>query len=368
MNIQICIFILIENIFITIEQSNPNNNETNNKGIKNYNNNNEHKIKQFLFHIGLILLFIIVFYLTIKLFIKCCKKRYAFQKLYNNFINNKLMNEDIIDQVRYVYGFNYVNSFLKEKIFLACKYKDKYEEIKNCGNCSICLNDFNSYDRIYITSCHHVYHKNCMDGYLDLIIKDIEPEEKEIENFHEHFHCPNCKEYLYANKSFLQKMNNNVEVVNVNNIEEIKIENDSIKNDGKVIEVPIIKSRRNIKIDSIITLESTSKRSMQHKKKNKKLGFKKNIYKRDKNSQEANNNNDNKNGNIADIITTKNLPYIEVDNNSNYQSNMKLKDNLEMGKNKKISYKVIRSDNNSKINVFTLKKGEINVQVNNNIK
>jgi hypothetical protein len=47
---------------------------------------------------------------------------------------------------------------------------------------------------------------------------------------------------------------------------------------------------------------------------------------------------------------------------------MKLKDNLEMGKNKKISYKVIRSDNNSKINVFTLKKGETNVHVNNNIK
>jgi hypothetical protein len=162
-------------------------------------------------------------------------------------------------------------------------------------------------------------------------------------------------------------MNNNVEVVNVNNIEEVKIENDNIKNDERVIKIPIIKSRRNVRIDNIITLEGTSKRTMQYKKKNKRLGFKKNINKSGKNEQEENNN-DNKNENIADIITTNNLPYIEVDNNPNYQSNMKLKDNLEMGKNKKIDYKVIRSDNNSKINVFTLKKEEINVHVNNNIK
>ena len=362
MNVQIYIFILIENLFITIEQSNQNNNETNNKNDKS---SNRKRLIQFLTHIGLMLLFIIGFYMIVKLFIKCCKKRYAFQKLYNNFITNKLMSEEIIDQVKYVYGFDYVIWFLKEKIFLACKYKDKYEEIKNCGNCSICLSDFSSNDKIYITSCHHVYHKNCMNGYLDLIIKDIDPEEKEIENFHEHFHCPNCKEYLYANKSFLHKMNNNVEVVNANNIEEVKIENDNIKNDEKIIKVPIIKSRRNIRIDSIITLESTSKRSIQHKKKNRGLGFKKKMYKGDKNNQEANNNNDNKNENNADIITTKHLPYIEADNNPNYQSNMKLKDNLEIGKNKKMSYKIIRNDNNSKINVFTLNKEEI---INNNIK
>ena len=341
MKFVIYIFILIENIFITIEQTNINN------GTNIKDNNDKSKIKQFLFHLGLLLLFIISFYIIVRITIKCCRKRYAFQKLYLNFINNKLIDDETIEQVKYLYGFDYIISFLKEKVFISCKYKDKYDEIKNCGNCSICLSGFELNHRIFITQCNHVYHKKCMTDYIDLIIKQMNPEEKEIENFHDHFHCPNCKEYLYLNKSFIQNMNNNVEVVNDNNIEEMNIDN--IQVEEKATKINIGKFRHNIRINNIITTDNTSKRPIHHKKKKKKFGFKKKINKNKKDNQEPTSNNDNKNDNRDDIIVNKKLPNVEMDPYQNYQSNMKLKDNLEMGKNNKISYQVIRSHNN-KIN------------------
>ena len=401
MRFVIYILIIIEEIFITIEQKDTNINLNKNETNINHNNNNENKnnskkLKQFLLHIGLMLFFIISFYIAVKIFIKCCKKRYAFHKLYVGFIKHKLIKEEIIDQVKYVYGFNYVILFLKEKIFISCKYKDKYEQIKNCGNCSICLNGFNLNDKIFITSCNHVYHNKCMTDYIKLIIKEIDPDEKDIENFHDYFHCPNCKEFLYANRSFLQKANNNINnnVVEVNdNIEEINIENNNNNLDEKNTKISSYKSRQNVKINNIVSTESSSKRTIPYKRKNKRLGFKKidkkkedknskietNVYDNINNNNNSNNNsnnisnnNSNNSGNKNDVNTNKNLPYIEGDNNP-YQSNMKLKDNLEVGrmkKNNKLSFKVIRKDKiNKKKDVKpTDNKNVVIVDVNNNDK
>ena len=82
MRFVIYIFIIIEEIFITIEQKdtnfNLNKNETNTNNNNNENKNDSKKLKQFLLHIGLMVFFIILFYIVVKIFIKCCKKNMHF--------------------------------------------------------------------------------------------------------------------------------------------------------------------------------------------------------------------------------------------------------------------------------------------------
>ena len=53
------------------------------------------------------------------------KKNSSFQKLNEDYMKNKIMNEEIIDQVKCVYGFDFIITFLKEKIFISCKYAQK---------------------------------------------------------------------------------------------------------------------------------------------------------------------------------------------------------------------------------------------------
>ena len=333
-------FIIIANIIITLEQKASNNLQKIDSENKNKNNNKDNKskkIKKFLFHIALIIIFIILLYIVIKIFVKCCKKKFAMQKLFEGFSDNKLLKVEAIDHVNYVYGFNYVIDFLFNKIFISSKFKQKKNELKNCGNCSICLNGFDLSDKIFITACNHVFHNNCMKEYLALIIKDINPDE-EIENFHDYFHCPNCKEYLFINRIFLEQNRKN------ENIEEIECKNDSKNNEHKIKEFKnrdlIIISQKprktNInKINNFISTEGSSIRNLSELAKNGKKAKivkkkKRPIFQKGKNEIiKSSDKNENKNENI----NTKNIQVVDIQSNNDIQSNMNLKDNIEFQKN-----------------------------------
>ena len=316
MKTNIFFFIVIANFLITNGQKEKNNNKNESSNIndddKKYDNKSKN-IRTFILYISFIIIFIILVYILVKLFVKCFKKKFAFKKLFEGFMDDKLIKEEIIDQVKYVYGFNYIISFLKDIIFISCKYKEKYEELKNCGNCSICLNGFDLNDKIFITACNHVYHNKCMVDYLNLITKEINPTEKEIQNFHNYFKCPNCKEYLFANRNFLEKTK--IPEINIDNQNKIDIKNDLI--------VVSHKSRQNVKNNNIISTESSSIRNLKKKFYKKKKRDKKSIF---RNVENIKNNVGNKNEIISSIKST-----MDQDNN-NIQSNMKLKETFQVQK------------------------------------
>lgn len=316
MKTNIFFFIVIANFLITNGQKEKNNNKNESSNIndddKKYDNKSKN-IRTFILYISFIIIFIILVYILVKLFVKCFKKKFAFKKLFEGFMDDKLIKEEIIDQVKYVYGFNYIISFLKDIIFISCKYKEKYEELKNCGNCSICLNGFDLNDKIFITACNHVYHNKCMVDYLNLITKEINPTEKEIQNFHNYFKCPNCKEYLFANRNFLEKTK--IPEINIDNQNKIDIKNDLI--------VVSHKSRQNVKNNNIISTESSSIRNLKKKFYKKKKRDKKPIF---RNVENIKNNVGNKNEIISSIKST-----MDQDNN-NIQSNMKLKETFQVQK------------------------------------
>ena len=276
---------------------------------------------------GSIVLFIILVYLIIKLFVRLCKKRFAFKVLFEEFSENKLISEKTIDQIKYLYGFNYVIFFLKEKIFISCKFNNKRKILKNCGNCSICLGPFTLDEKIFITSCDHVFHEKCMTDYINLIVKDIDPNEKEIENFHNYFQCPNCKEFLFTNRSFLipKKEENSTDNNKENNNEEHK--------KGGDIFMVSTKSKPNI--NNFISTEASSKRNLSRMAKKPK----KHIHKKGQNRE-----NINKKENNNVIADTQ---IIEVENV--YKSDMKLKDNMAFHRNEKIDKSSSINENTSDI-------------------
>ena len=352
-------FILIVNIYISFEQWEKN--ET------NYNDDKSNKsknLKEFIIQICLIVLSIIMLFIITQLFISICKKRYAYQRLFEGFIGNKLIKEDIINQVKYIYGLKYIFLFLKEKIFLSCKYNQKIDRLKDCGNCSICLNSFNLNDLIFITLCNHVYHNKCMSEYLKLIIKGINPGERDFENFHNYFRCPNCKEYLFINKNFIQQNKNNIRIYNEkinNDLNSNNIENNLVLKNPHNIEGH--RKTNNISYESSSTRRLSSMRNESIGKRIKRK--KKTIFKKFPN----------KNNIKIKNIVENNLPGIEGENDSNYQSNMRLKGKIEINnniynKNKK-SFKVIRNTNsNLKDNLLfnsrkSKMKKEISLDVNN---
>jgi hypothetical protein len=231
-------------------------------GIKNSNDkaiDSSLKLKFFLIHISTLILIIIFFFVIIKFSVQCFKKLNSYKILKNNYVKKKLMDEEVIAKVKYIYGFKYVISFLLEKLFVSCKYKEKMEEIKECGNCSICLNGFELKDKIFITLCRHVYHEKCMLDYLKIITKELEPNDIEITDFHRYFMCPNCKEYLYINKDFLPYKNIHNNNDNNDNIPEIQ-EN---KKDSNIENVRIIghKSRQVNKANLLTNSESSTNRN-----------------------------------------------------------------------------------------------------------
>lgn len=313
----IIVYIIILNIFTTIEDnSNSNNNSkpntTKNKD-KDKEKNKSENIKSFIIHISFIVGFIILVYISIKICIRCCKKRFAYKKLLGNFVNNQLLGEEVIEQVKYVYGFDYVMSFLTDIIFISCKYKQKIEEIKNCGNCSICLNGFDLNDKIFITACNHVYHNKCITDYLNLIVKDLDISEREIENFHDNFQCPNCKEFLFSNRKFLEKYNHA-------NIEEITEKGNNNNNNMKNVEVVIVSHKsKKIPFNNLISTEGSSKRNLKTRK-----------SKIMQNNNTSTQGSQNSHKHAKDIPKTSDIKIENIEGeNNNYQSDMKLKNNIE---------------------------------------
>ena len=367
MKIIIYYYLIIVNIFITLEQkasSNLQKNDPENKDKDNNNDSKSKKIKAFLLHIGLIIAFIILLYIIIKIFVKCCKKNFAMQKLFEGFSNTKLLKVEAIDHVNYVYGFNYVMDFLLNKIFISCKFKQKKNNLKNCGNCSICLNGFDLSDKIFITACNHIFHKNCMKDYLALIIKDINPDE-EIQNFHDYFQCPNCKEYLFTNRDFLEqnRKKENIEEIECNNYNknnEHKLKD--LKN-GDLIIISQKPRKNNINnINNFISTEGSSIRNLSELAKNGKKSReikkkKKQILKKGKNKEIVNSSNENENKN--ELISTKNNQAVDIENNNGIQSNMKLKDNIELQKNTNNDNKKPLKNNNNIENSIVINKSNI---------
>ena len=347
-------FIIFANILITLEEKE--NNKKNDISNKNNNDNKDiksKKIKEFLFHISLIVIFVILLFVIIKIIVKYCKKKLAFEKLFDEFSKHKLMREEAIDQVKYVFGFNYVISFLKDIVFISCKYKHKINELKNCGNCSICLSGFILSDKIFITACNHVYHNKCMTDYLNLIFKEIESSEKEIHNFHNYFQCPNCKEYLFTNRNFLpqNKKDEVIEEMNfVKDNQDKKLTLKDLKNDLIIISHKSKHKKNKNNMDT----ETSSKRTLSSLTKHRKIHkIKKKMKKSEFNKGQ---NNENNNENKDEIISTNNIQAIEIENNnSNIQSNMKLKDNFEGQNNMKIKNQkylnvIINNNDNEKTN------------------
>ena len=314
--------LLFINIYNSFEQN------ENNKKNDNNEKNKSKKLKIFLLQMGSIVLFIILIYLIMKLCVKLCKKRFAFNKLLEEFSKNKLLSEKAIDQIKYIYGLNYVISFLKEKIFISCKFNDKNNILKNCGNCSICLGSFSLDEKIFITSCNHVYHDKCMTDYLDLIVKDINPNEGQIENFHNYFQCPNCKEFLFINRAFLKPSKK--EEKNIDNINEIN--NEEHKKGGDIF---VVSAKSKSNINNFISTEASSKRNLSRTAKKQK----KHIHKKGQNKENANNKKNN--NEIADT------QIIEVENI--YKSDMKLKDNMAFQESEKIDKPNSKNENASDI-------------------
>ena len=166
-----------------------------------------------------------------------------------------------------------------------------------------------------------------MTYYINLIVKDIDPNEKEIENFHNYFQCPNCKEFLFTNRSFLKpkKEENSTDNNKENNNEEHK--------KGGDIFMVSTKSKPNI--NNFISTEASSKRNLSRKAKKPK----KHIHKKGQNSE-----NINKKENTNVIADTQ---IIEVENI--YKSDMKLKDNMAFHQNEKTDKSSSINDNTSDI-------------------
>lgn len=342
--------ILFLNFLITLEEKENKNKQDSNNKDKNKTNKSK-KLKIFLLQLGVIIIIIILIYFLIKLCVCICKKKLAFKKLLEEFSKNKLISEKTIDQIKYIYGFEYVISFLKEIIFISCKFNNKIKEIRNCGNCSICLNGFNLDDKIFITSCNHVYHNKCMTDYLKLIVKDINPNENNIENFHNYFQCPNCKEYLFKNRLFLQnerKVENDIE----DNNNEFK-PNELDKRNVFIISK---KSRNNIK--NIISTEGSSKRNISALARNVKNKKKiKHVYKKGHENGVINNNINKKQIHNTNIIEGEN----------NYKSDMKLKENIEFQNKENIIDKPDSiSGNNNRIEIQSNSKN-ISIKENGDI-
>ena len=349
MNVIIYGFIIIVNIFNTIEQIASSSQSKNIENNDNNKNDNSKRIKSFFIDLSLIIILVISLTTIIKLIIKYCKKKYAFKKLYEDYIKNKLMNEEIIDQVKCVYGFNFIISFLKEKIFISSKYNEKNNELKNCEICSICQNNFNLNDKIYITSCNHVYHKICMVDYLQLIIDDNDLTKNEKEKFHIFFQCPNCKEFLFTNRALIHENKNDIEKnddkINENNVENFYY----LKNNDIII------SHDYKKDDNITSTDRNSKRNLSainHQNKEIKKMKILNAKKRQSNDEEIENDIENKNK----IINIKRQNIVEGEISPSHQSNMKLKGHLYFQQNNIIQSNI----NNINDNYMDTNKNEKN--------
>ena len=230
-------------LILTTQESTIDGSSEDSKSSSSSSNSKLTKIEIFIYILCVVIFLVLLFICLSKILIIVCQRYSAFEKLMQSYVKDELAkNNNLLNQIRFVYGLKYIFLFLYDKIFKSTTYRA--DKIKYLGNCTICLNDFNEKDKIYITSCEHIYHKKCMENYLELIKKEIEKNEGEIENFSSYFHCPNCKGFLFANKKIkfisidIQKnCNENKNIVNNNIVNNININvNNFVNNENKDVD------------------------------------------------------------------------------------------------------------------------------------
>ncbi|KAL0296683.1 UNVERIFIED_CONTAM: E3 ubiquitin-protein ligase RHA2B [Sesamum radiatum] len=68
----------------------------------------------------------------------------------------------------------------------ACSYPNPSDGVDGLdADCVVCLNRLSEGDRVRELACHHVFHKDCLDGWLD----------------HLNFNCPLCRAPLVSDES-----------------------------------------------------------------------------------------------------------------------------------------------------------------------
>ena len=67
----------------------------------------------------------------------------------------------------------------------------KFTEDCNYKNCTICLEDFKLKSKLSILSCEHIYHKKCINDWI------------ESKNDTMNVKCPNCNTFIYNNNEEL---------------------------------------------------------------------------------------------------------------------------------------------------------------------
>ena len=176
-------------------------------------------IELFFIIITIFVIITLVIFGVSKVILLCCKKSQAFQQLMGDLQKNENISNELLYQIKFTYGVKYIIMFLVNKIFTSTKYK--IQNIKYFGNCTICVSDFNENEKIYITSCRHIFHRKCMINYLELIEKEIEKQNQhELNNS---FKCPNCKQLLFLKK----KIQNTKKSIKENNISDSDINSGS---------------------------------------------------------------------------------------------------------------------------------------------
>ena len=233
-NTTIILLIFFIIIPYTLEESTTNTTNSKNANTKNKQSSSSEKeltILQLFFIITslFITVTLLIFGLS-QLILLCCRKSHAFQKLTSYFELNYNISNELLYQIKYTYGTQYIIKFLTNKVFTSTKYT--ILKIKYFGDCTICMNEFKENEKVYKTSCEHIFHRKCMTDYLELIKKDIEKQNQhELNNL---FKCPNCKQFLF----FKQK---------IKNIKKNKKEN-SISDDdsypGSTIKLQMVKNKK----------------------------------------------------------------------------------------------------------------------------
>ena len=208
------ILFLTLNINIPTFQANLNNNILKANRIRNstfaenlsFSKKKYSNLNRFLCIIGVVsFIFLLVFFLA-KISAFCGLKKFVHSKLFEKYAKNELINDNnLLFGIKEIYGIKYIFSFLFEKIFISTEFKKAKN--KYLDTCTICMDDFNEKDKIYTTSCEHIFHRKCIENYLNLIKREIADERRIIENINSYLRCPNCKSYLLS-KSILSKEKN----------------------------------------------------------------------------------------------------------------------------------------------------------------
>ena len=272
--LNINIFALQANINSSMLKTNRNKSNTSTDSSSS-SKNKFSNFKYCLCIIGVIsFLFLLIFFLA-KISTKCCIKNLVYSKFFEEYEKNGLeINNRFLITIKDVYGIRYIFSFLLEKVFISTKYNN--EKSKYLDTCTICMDDFNEKDKIYTTSCEHIFHRKCIEKYLNLIQQQLQ--RRNIENLNDYLKCPNCKCFLLSMHKLSKEENNkNNKESNINSSKEKKnniiINNNELNNIGNdVIYVELgrnINKERDIKKVKIIDSNIKQDNNLNNISKNK---------------------------------------------------------------------------------------------------